>query len=299
MEHLISDAAQNNVIDVTVQNFMTEVVEASKTQAVIVQFWAPWCGPCKQLGPVLEKIVGGYKNIRLARVNIDENQQIAAQMQVQSVPTVYGIIDGRPVDGFTGAQSESSIRKFVDIIAAQAPGEADITALIEAGGQALSLGNADLAMSEFQQALDLQPDSLEAIAGIIRAFVARGEIESAREIIDMMDADRRVHIDMREAVSAVELAEKTTQASAEITPLRTAIHNNPDDFQAYQDLALGLFAADQKEEAMAILLESIKRDKDWQDGAAKIQLFEFFSALGAADPIVIAARRKLSTYLFS
>ena len=299
MEQLIQASEQADIIDVDAQNFMSEVIEASQNQAVIVQFWAPWCGPCKQLGPVLEKIVAESKNVKLARVNIDENQNIAAQMRVQSVPTVFGIVGGRPVDGFAGAQPESAVRQFVEKLVEMAPGAPDISALLEEGKQALADNQPEQAMMHFQNAMAQLPESLDALAGLIRALVLMGEVEQAREILDQLEADRLERAEMREAVSAVEIAEKGAGGSAEIDQLRAQINADPSDLQAHQDLALALFAASEQAEAMQVLLASIKTDPQWQDAAARTQLLEFFTALGPAHPDVIAARRKLSAYLFS
>ena len=299
MDPIISEQASADIIDVTLDNFMAEVIEASNTKGVIVQFWAPWCGPCKQLGPVLEKVVADYANLRLARVNIDENQEIAAQMRVQSVPTVYAIIEGRPVDGFAGAQPESTVRQFVEKILSAVPGAVDISPLIDAGLAALEAQDAEQALAAFQQALAAQPDSLAALSGLVRALVLLGDLDSARDIIDNLEEDRRERPEMREALAAVQLAERAGETASEIQPLRDKLAADPSDLQAHQDLALALYASGETQEAMTLLLASIKQDNSWQDGAAKTQLFEFFNALGHAHPEVIAARRKLSAYLFS
>lgn len=299
MDHLVVQSATAEVVDVNIENFASEVVEASTTKGVIVQFWAPWCEPCKQLGPVLEKAVAGHENLRLARVNIDENQQIAAQMRVQSVPTVYAIVEGRPVDGFTGAQPESTVRQFVEKILAVVPGAVDISPLLESGLAALEQKNAEQALSDFQQALGAQPESLPALSGLVRALVLLGDLEGAREIIDNLEEDRKERPEMREALAAVQLAERAGEQAADIQPLRDRLAATPDCLQTHQDLALALFADGESEEAMELLLASIKQDNSWQEGAAKTQLFEFFDALGPTHPQVVAARRKLSTYLFA
>ncbi len=299
IDPIISDASAIDIVDVTIDNFMPEVIDASNSKGVIVQFWAPWCGPCKQLGPVLEKVISGQKNLRLARVNIDENQQIAAQMQVQSVPTVYAIVEGRPVDGFAGAQPESAVRQFIEKVLQGVPGAVDVSPLLDAGEAALEAQNAKQALSEFQQALTAQPESLMALSGLVRTLIMMGDTEGAREIIDNLEEDRQDQPEMRDALAAVQLAERVRETASEVEPLRAKLAAQPDDLQLHQDLALALFSSGAIEEAMDILLASIKHDNSWQDGAAKMQLFEIFDALGHTHASVVAARRKLSTYLFS
>ena len=299
MDPIVSNTPAVDVVDITIDNFMSEVIEASNSKAVIVQFWAPWCGPCKQLGPVLEKVIAGHNNLRLARVNIDDNQQIAAQMQVQSVPTVYAIAEGRPVDGFAGVQPESAVRQFIEKVLQGAPGAVDINPLLASGEAALETKNAKQALSDFQQALATQPESLMALSGLVRTLIIMGDTEGAREIINNLEEDRQSQPEMRDALAAFRLADRAGETASEIEPLRLKLAAQPEDLQVHQDLALALFASGENEEAMDILLASIKRDNSWQSGAAKTQLFEIFNALGHTHAAVVASRRKLSTYLFS
>ena len=291
--------APQPIIDVTMENFIEEVVEGSKTVPVIVQFWAPWCGPCKALGPVLEQEVAKNGKVRMVRVNIDENQEIAAQLRVQSVPTIYAFSGGQPVDGFAGAQPGSVVQEFVTKLAAMAPGAPDITPLLQAGDTALSENDGEAALIAFQQAMAQVPESLEALAGLVKAMAALGDLENAQEIIEALEEEQLAKPFMREAQAAVELALKTGAASGELAPLIEAVTADEGNLDARFDLAMAYFANGQKEEAMAQLLESIRLDKDHKEGAAKAQLLEFFEAIGIGDPMVIKARRKLSSYLFS
>lgn len=297
MDQMIGTPA--TIVDVTMQNFMQEVVEGSQTIPVIVQFWAPWCGPCKALGPILEQEVQKNGKVRMVRVNIDENQEIAAQLRVQSVPTVYGFVGGQPVDGFAGAQPGSAVSEFVSKLAAMAPGAPDISDLLATGEAALSENDGAGAMAAFQQAMAEVPESLDALAGLIKAMVCLGDLENAKEIIDALEDEQLDKPSLREAAAAVELAQKAGSAAGDLAPLEAKVAENGSDHEARLSLAMAYFAAGQKEEAMTQLLESIRLDKDHNEAAAKKQLLEFFEALGVGDPLVIQARRRLSSYLFS
>jgi putative thioredoxin len=299
MDQLIAGGASAPV-DVTMDNFMAEVIEASATTPTLVQFWAPWCGPCKQLGPVLEKVVGASGGkIRMVRVNIDDNAQIAQQMRVQSVPTVYGFVDGKPVDAFAGAQPESAVKEFVDKLAGMGGGGADTAAMLEAAEAALAAGDPDTAMMQFQQVMSETPESVPALAGVVRCLTASGDIAGAREVIDQLNDEYLNDPAMKTAIAAVDLAEKAASSAGELDTARAAVEANPADLAARQDYALALFAVGQNAEAMEQLLESIRIERGWNDDVARLQLLEFFGSLGTANPDVIAARRKLSTLLFS
>jgi len=299
MDQLIAGGASAPV-DVTMDNFMAEVIEASAATPTLVQFWAPWCGPCKQLGPILEKVVGASGGkVRMVKVNIDDNAQIAQQMRVQSVPTVYGFVDGKPVDGFAGAQPESSIRQFVDKLAGMGGAGADAATMLEAAEAALAEGDPETAMMQFQQVMSITPESVPALAGVVRCLTASGDIAGAREVIDQLNDEFLGDPAMKTAVAAVELAEKAAASAGELDTAKAAVEADPANLAARQDYALALFAVGQNAEAMDQLLESIRIERGWRDDAARLQLLEFFASLGAANPDVIAARRKLSTLLFS
>jgi putative thioredoxin len=299
MDQMIS-APQSAPVDVTMDNFMAEVIEGSKTTPTIVQFWAPWCGPCKQLGPVLEKVVGASGGkVRMVRVNIDDNQQIAQQMRVQSVPTVYGFVDGQPVDGFAGAQPESNVKQFVEKLSSMGGAGADVASMLEAAEAALASGDHGTAMMQFQEVMSAAPESVAALAGVVRCLSASGDNVGAREVIDQLNDEYREDPAMQSAIAAVELAEKASESAGELDAAKAAVEADPNDLAARQEYALALYAVGANAEAMAQLLESIRIERGWNDDAARLQLLEFFATLGAANPDVIAARRKLSTLLFS
>ena len=293
-------APQSAPVDVTMDNFMAEVIEGSKTTPTIVQFWAPWCGPCKQLGPVLEKVVGASGGkVRMVRVNIDDNQQIAQQMRVQSVPTVYGFVDGQPVDGFAGAQPESNVKQFVEKLSSLGSAGADVASMLEAAEAVLASGDHGTAMMQFQEVMSAAPESVAALAGVVRCLSASGDNAGAREVIDQLNDEYREDPAMQSAIAAVELAEKASESAGELDAAKAAVEADPNDLAARQEYALALYAVGANAEAMAQLLESIRIERGWNDDAARLQLLEFFATLGAANPDVIAARRKLSTLLFS
>ena len=293
-------AAAAPVADVTTANFMAEVVDASFEQPVIVDFWAPWCGPCKQLGPILEKVVRGAGGaVRMVKLNIDENPEIAQQMRIQSIPAVYAFKEGRPVDGFVGALPESQVRQFVERLGGGAAGPSPIEQAMIMAKEAAKSGDHASAMGIYSQILQRESDNPEALAGLTRALIARGELAEAREILDGLTKEVARHAEIAAAHSALELAEQAQKAMGSVGKLRTRLEQNADDHEARLELATALFGAGERDSAIDELLTLFKRDRNWDDQAARRQLVKFFEVMGPTDPLTLSARRRLSSLMFS
>ena len=282
----------------TDQGFMADVIEASRTTPVIVDFWAPWCGPCRTLAPMIEKTVraaGG--KVRLVKINIDEHPAIAGQLGVRSIPAVYAFDKGRPVDGFMGAIPESQIKLFVGRLAGGGA-EEDIEALIEQAEESLALNDLGGAAQSYAAALQVDSANPKAIAGMARVYLATGDAEQARAVLDMAPPDKQTDPAIAGVRSALELAADAGEVG-DPAQLARAVQSNPGDFQARYDLARALAARGDLENAVEHLLFIIDRKRDWNDDAARKQLIKIFEAAGPASEVVKQGRRKLSALLFS
>ncbi len=287
------------VKDVTVQNFMQEVIHASLQVPVLVYFTAAWCGPCKQYGPTLEKVVNDAQGrLKLARVDIDKNQPLAQQFRIQSVPMVYIFAQGQPLDAFAGALPESQLKQMLAQFLGASPEEEMTQATLENAGKLLAGGDHEMAAEIFKTILVNDPQNIEAIAGLARCFAALGQVDQAIQLLAQIPEDKQSHESVAAAKASVTLA-KSAPVSADFAVLQKKIAANPLDHQARFDLA-GVFAQGGKsEEAIGELLAIIGKEKDWNNGAARAQLLTIFEALGHTHPLTMQGRRRLSSILFS
>lgn len=281
--------------------FMQDVVEASKTVPVIVDFWAPWCGPCKTLGPALEAAVTKARGaVKMVKIDVDQNQVYAGQLQVQSIPTVYAFYNGQPVDGFQGAVPPSQIEAFVAKLAKMSGGSADggLSEAVEVAEQMIEDGQAQDAADTFVAILQEDTGNVAAYAGLIRAHLALEDIDRAEAILNAAPKEFENAPELDGARAQVKLA-RQSESAGPIAELKAAVDADPSNLQARFDYAVALHAAGQTEEAVNELLEIFRKDKEWNEGAAKAQLFQIFDALKANDPIVLNGRRKLSSMIFA
>jgi putative thioredoxin len=299
-EPLIGGAAATPVKDVTTATFMTEVVDGSFETPVIVDFWAPWCGPCRQLGPLLEKAVRAANGtVRMVKLNIDENPEIAQQMRIQSIPAVYAFKDGRPVDGFVGAVPESQVKQFVQRLHGGKGGPSPVEEALTMAKEALQQGDHGTAAAIFSQILQREPSNVDAQGGLARALAAGGDLKKARQTLDRVAKENAGNAEIAAARAALELAEQAKTAMAGAGKLRARLAANPDDHEARFELATALFGSGERESAIDELLALFKRDREWNEQAARKQLVKFFEAMGSTDPLTLSARRRLSALMFS
>lgn len=290
-----------------VDRFKKDIVEPSMTKLVVLDFWAEWCGPCKALTPVLEKVAADYadKGVVLAKVNVDEEQFIASQFQVRSIPTVYAMFQGQPVADLTQARTESQLKQMLDQLLEKLPVDAsgdgaaqqDVTEFITMAEQVLAEGDAERAAGVFGQVVQMAPDNAAAHAGLIRALVAMGATTDARAILDAMEPALKDDPLLQAAASALELA-GTSVDQGELQKLRATAAERPADMDAQMAFAEAAYAGNSRDEAADTLLRMVESDREWNDGAARAKLLQIFEAVGLEDPWVVGTRRRLSKILF-
>jgi putative thioredoxin len=290
--------AADLITDGTEATFMKDVVEASKTTPIIVDFWATWCGPCKQLTPALEAAVTAAKGkVRLVKIDVDQNQRIAAQLRIQSIPTVYAFWQGQPVDGFQGAQPGSEIKAFIDRVAALG-GDGGLADAIAAAEEMLAEGAAADAAETFAAILGEEPENAAAYGGLARSYLAIGDLDQVEALLNAAPTKIAKSVEVEAARAQLELARQAANAGPE-DDLRRAVAADPANHQARFDLALALHASGKIDEAVDELLDLFRRDREWNDGAAKAQLMTIFDALKPTDPVALKGRRRLSSMIFA
>lgn len=293
-------AAADLIKDTTTQSFVRDVIEESKRQPVLIDFWAQWCGPCKQLTPILEKAVRAANGkVKLVKMNIDEHPSIPGQMGIQSIPAVIAFVDGRPADGFMGAVPESQVNAFIEKLTAGMPGGAPTAAeLLQEAEAVLAEGDVQTAASIYAEVLRADGTNVAAIAGLARCYMQTGATEQAKKTLGLVPEAKREDAAVKAVQAMIDLAEQA-QSLGPIAELEQKVAADPLDHQARFDLAIALNAADRREDATTHLLDIVKRDRKWNDDGARKQLVQFFEAWGLTDDATVEGRKRLSTILFS
>jgi putative thioredoxin len=294
-------AAGDLIKETTTQTFVKDVIEESKRQPVLIDFWAPWCGPCKQLTPILEKAVRAANGrVKLVKMNIDDHPAIPGQMGIQSIPAVIAFVNGQPADGFMGAVPESQVTAFIDKMTAGMPGagEPNIAEIIKEAETLLAEGDAANAASVYAEVLALDAGNLPALAGLAKCYIITGAIEQAKQTLALVPESKRADVAVKAVQAAIDLAEQA-KTLGPVTELEQKVAANPLDHQARFDLATALNAQGNRAEATNQLLEIVKRDRKWNEDGARKQLINFFEAWGLADEATVEGRKRLSTILFS
>jgi putative thioredoxin len=294
-------AAPDLIKETTTQTFMKDVIEESRRQPVLIDFWAPWCGPCRQLTPILEKVVRAAKGrVKLVKMNIDEHPAIPGQMGIQSIPAVIAFVNGQPADGFMGALPESQVNAFIDKLTKGMPaaGEPSTAELLKEAEAVLAEGDAAAAAQIYAEVLALDATNIAALAGLAKCYITTGAVEQAKQTLAMVPESKRNDAGVKAVQAAIDLAEQA-QSVGPIGELEQKVAANPLDHQARFDLATALNAAGKRIEATDQLLQIVKRDRKWNDDGARRQLVQFFEAWGGADEATVEGRKRLSTILFS
>src|SRR4030081_1993784 len=294
-------AAPDLIKETTTQTFVKDVIEESKRQPVLIDFWAPWCGPCRQLTPILEKAVrAGNGKVKMVKMNIDDHPAIPGQMGIQSIPAVIAFVNGQPADGFMGAVPESQVNAFIDKLTAGVPGagEPNIAEILKEAETLLAEGDAANAAAVYAEVLALDATNIAALAGLAKCYVPNGAIEQAKQTVALVPESKREDAAVKAVQAAIDLAEQA-KALGPVTELEQKVAANPLDHQARFDLATALNASGKRAEATDQLLEIVKRDRKWNEDGARKQLVQFFEAWGPSDEATVDGRKRLSTVLFS
>ncbi len=297
----VPQAAPDLIKETTTQTFVKDVIEESKRQPVLIDFWAPWCGPCRQLTPILEKAVRNAKGrVKLVKMNIDEHPAVPGQMGIQSIPAVIAFVNGQPADGFMGAVPESQVNAFIDKLTKgmAAPGEPNIADVLKEAEAVLAEGDAATAAQIYAEVLAVDATNIAALAGLAKCYVTSGAVEQAKQTLAMVPESKRNDVAVKAVQASIDLAEQA-QAVGPVTELEQKVAANPLDHQSRFDLATALNAIGKRVEATEQLLAIVKRDRKWNDDAARKQLVQLFEAWGGADEATVEGRKRLSTILFS